>query len=73
MPGIITALTERANPFSILTKGTLILRDLDLLTRAARVTDVGVSVSVGFTDTELWPRWSPGRPHRNAVWTSYGP
>ena len=41
MPGIITALTEAANPFSILTKGTLVLRDIDLLARAAEVTDVG--------------------------------
>ena len=31
MPGIIGALKDAANPFSILTKGTLILRDLDLL------------------------------------------
>ncbi|MGC9437870.1 Rv2578c family radical SAM protein [Streptomyces sp. WG5] len=62
MPGIITALTERANPFSILTKGTLVLRDLDLLTRAARVTDVGISVSVGFTDPELWRTVEPGTP-----------
>ncbi|GHI99407.1 hypothetical protein TPA0906_12730 [Streptomyces olivaceus] len=62
MPGIVEALTERANPFSILTKGTLILRDLDLLTRAARVTDVGISVSVGFTDTELWRTVEPGTP-----------
>ncbi|MGW7254361.1 Rv2578c family radical SAM protein [Streptomyces sp. NPDC054834] len=62
MPGIISALTERANPFSILTKGTLILRDLDLLTRAARVTDVGISVSVGFTDQDLWRTVEPGTP-----------
>lgn len=62
MPGIIEALTERANPFSILTKGTLILRDLDLLTRAARVTEVGISVSVGFTDAELWRTVEPGTP-----------
>src|SRR2546428_3150726 len=31
MPAIIRALTEHRNPFSILTKGTLILRDLLLL------------------------------------------
>ncbi|WKX73237.1 Rv2578c family radical SAM protein [Streptomyces sp. XD-27] len=62
MPGILTALTERANPFSILTKGTLILRDLELLRRAAAVTDVGVSVSVGFTDAELWRTVEPGTP-----------
>ncbi|MER5526315.1 Rv2578c family radical SAM protein [Streptomyces sp. NPDC002677] len=62
MPGIISALTEHANPFSILTKGTLILRDLDLLRRAADVTDVGISVSVGFVDAELWRTVEPGTP-----------
>ncbi|MEW1778788.1 Rv2578c family radical SAM protein [Streptomyces sp. NPDC086777] len=62
MPGIISALTEHANPFSILTKGTLILRDLELLRRAADVTDVGISVSVGFVDPELWRTVEPGTP-----------
>ncbi|MEU8647501.1 Rv2578c family radical SAM protein [Streptomyces sp. NPDC048674] len=62
MPGIIAALRDHANPFSILTKGTLILRDLDLLRQAAEVTDVGISVSVGFTDAELWRTVEPGTP-----------
>jgi DNA repair photolyase len=62
MPGILTALRDYANPFSILTKGTLILRDLDLLRSAAAVTDVGISVSVGFTDEELWRTVEPGTP-----------
>ncbi|MDQ0993927.1 Rv2578c family radical SAM protein [Streptomyces sp. V3I7] len=62
MPGIISALTDHANPFSILTKGTLILRDLDLLKRAAEVTDVAVSMSVGFTDPDLWRTVEPGTP-----------
>lgn len=62
MPGIIEALGERANPFSILTKGTLILRDLPLLRRAAAVADVGISVSVGFTDAGLWRTVEPGTP-----------
>ncbi|WEH36736.1 Rv2578c family radical SAM protein [Streptomyces sp. AM 4-1-1] len=62
MPGIISALRDRANPFSILTKGTLILRDLDLLRQAADVTEVGVSVSVGFVDSELWRTVEPGTP-----------
>ncbi|MEV6614364.1 Rv2578c family radical SAM protein [Streptomyces sp. NPDC051051] len=62
MPGILTALRDRASPFSILTKGTLILRDLDLLKQSAEVTDVGISVSVGFTDTELWRTVEPGTP-----------
>ncbi|MCP8707541.1 Rv2578c family radical SAM protein [Streptomyces sp. AC04842] len=62
MPGIIEALRDHANPFSILTKGTLVLRDLPLLRQAADVTDVGVSVSVGFTDEELWRTVEPGTP-----------
>lgn len=62
MPGIITALRDRANPFSILTKGTLILRDLELLRQSAEVTEVGVSVSVGFVDDELWRTVEPGTP-----------
>jgi len=62
MPGILAALRDRANPFSILTKGTLILRDLDLLGEAADVTDVGLAVSVGCTDTGLWRELEPGTP-----------
>ena len=62
MPGIIGALRDAANPFSILTKGTLILRDLDLLAEAAEVTDVGLNVSVGFVDKELSRSVEPGTP-----------
>lgn len=62
MPGILTALRDHANPFSILTEGTLILRDLELLRQAAEVTEVGVSVSVGFVDPELWRTVEPGTP-----------
>lgn len=62
MPGIIAALRDHANPFSILTKGTLILRDLPLLQQAAAVTDMGISVSVGFLDHELWRTVEPGTP-----------
>ena len=62
MPGIISALRDRANPFSILTKGTLILRDLELLRQAADVTEVGVAVSVGFVDRALWRSVEPGTP-----------
>jgi DNA repair photolyase len=62
MPGIIGALKDAANPFSILTKGTLILRDMELLAAAAEVTDVGLNVSVGFVDKELWRSVEPGTP-----------
>jgi DNA repair photolyase len=62
MPGIIGALRDAANPFSILTKGTLILRDIDLLAEAAEVTEVGLNVSVGFVDEELSRCVEPGTP-----------
>jgi DNA repair photolyase len=62
MPGIIRALTAAANPFSILTKGTLVLRDIDLLSAAAEVTDVGLNVSVGFIDKELSRLIESGTP-----------
>jgi DNA repair photolyase len=62
MPGIIGALKDAANPFSILTKGTLILRDIDLLAEAAEVTDVGLNVSAGFVDKDLWRSVEPGTP-----------
>jgi DNA repair photolyase len=62
MPGIISALRDAANPFSILTKGTLILRDLELLAESAEVTDVGLNVSVGFIDKEISRSVEPGTP-----------
>jgi DNA repair photolyase len=62
MPGIIGALRDAANPFSILTKGTLILRDIELLAEAAEVTEVGLNVSAGFVDKELWRSIEPGTP-----------
>ncbi|MEU6788946.1 Rv2578c family radical SAM protein [Nonomuraea angiospora] len=63
MRGILAALRDARNPFSILTKGTLILRDLDLLTEAADVADVSTSVSVGFVDPEAWRAVEPGTPN----------
>jgi DNA repair photolyase len=62
MPQIISALRDHANPFSILTKGTLILRDLPLLRDAAQVTEVSVSFSVGSVDERLWRAVESGTP-----------
>jgi DNA repair photolyase len=62
MPGILAALRDAANPFSVLTKGTLILRDLELLEQAAEVTEVALNVSVGSVDKDLWRCIEPGTP-----------
>jgi hypothetical protein len=54
MRGILETLRDFANPFSILTKGSLILRDIDLLQECAEVADVGTNLLVGFVDRDLW-------------------
>ncbi len=63
MPGIIEALIDYRNPFSILTKGTLILRDLELLREASKITDVAAAFSIGTLDEDAWRRSEPGTPH----------
>jgi len=63
MPRIVGALTAARNPFSILTKGTLILRDLELLQQAAAVAPVSAAFSIGTLDEDAWRRTEPGTPH----------
>jgi hypothetical protein len=57
--GVARTLAEARNPFSILTRSTLILPDLDLLADAARHTDVGVNLSIGTLDEEVWKLTKP--------------
>ena len=61
--GIVEVLGERSNPFSILTKSSLVLRDLDLLADIAIRTDVAVDLSIGTLDEEVWMLSEPGTPH----------
>ena len=63
MPKIIEALTAFRNPFSILTKGTLILRDLELLEEAVATTEVSTALSIGTLDEQVWAKSEPGTPH----------
>ncbi len=62
MPGIIGALADSGTPFSILTKGTLLRRDLPLIAAAAARVDVSVAVSLAIGDTELHRLVEPGTP-----------
>jgi DNA repair photolyase len=62
MRGILEGMRDFANPFSILTKGTLILRDIDLLQQCAEVADVGTNFSVGCVDKGYWRAIEPGTP-----------
>ncbi|BCO36609.1 radical SAM protein [Mycobacterium heckeshornense] len=62
MPGIIGALAESGTPLSILTKGTLLRRDLPLIARAAAQVPVGVAVSLAVIDPALHRDVEPGTP-----------
>ncbi|MBF6332096.1 Rv2578c family radical SAM protein [Nocardia transvalensis] len=66
MPGIIRALTDSGTPFSILTKGTLLRRDLPLLTQASGVVPVSLAVSIAILDQDLHRSLEPGTPSPRA-------
>jgi DNA repair photolyase len=61
--GIIEALGEAGNPFSILTRSPLVTRDLDVLVAAARRAPVGVSLSIPTLDQRVWRSSEPGAPN----------
>jgi DNA repair photolyase len=56
----LEALAEAANPFSIITRGPLIVRDVDVLVEASRRAGVSVTFSVPTIDREVWRRTEPG-------------
>jgi DNA repair photolyase len=55
----LEALADAATPFSIITRGPLIVRDIDVLVRAAKRTQVSVMFSVPTLDHEVWRRTEP--------------
>ena len=62
MPGVVSALAGSGTPFSILTKGTLLRRDLPLLSAAARDVPIGLGVSMAVWDDDLHASLEPGVP-----------
>ena len=58
----LEALRDFANPFSLITRSPMIVRDLDVLVEAARRAEVGVVFSVPTLDKEVWRRTEPGTP-----------
>jgi len=66
MPGVIDAFVAADTPFSVLTKGTLLARDLPLLVAAAEQVRVGLGVSVAMLDRRLSASAEPGAPSPQA-------
>ena len=66
MPGVIAALADSGTPFSILTKGTLLRRDLPLLAEAAQHVPVDLAMSIAIMDDDLQQSIEPGTPTATA-------
>ncbi len=60
MPGIISALAASGTPFSILTKGSLLRRDLPLLQEASERVPIDVAMSIAVYDDQLQQSVEPG-------------
>ena len=66
MPGIIAALAASGTPFSILTKGTLLRRDIPLLHAAAARVPVELAMTIDIADPDLRESIEPGAPTTEA-------
>jgi DNA repair photolyase len=62
----LEVLRDAANPFSIITRGPMIVRDVDILCEAARRADVSVTFSIPTLDVDIWRQTEPGTapPHQ---------
>jgi DNA repair photolyase len=56
----LEVLGDEANPVQIITRGPMIVRDIDVLVRAASRAAVHVTFSVPTLDHEIWRRTEPG-------------
>ena len=67
----LEAFAAASNPFSIITRGPLIVRDVDVLTEASRRAEVSVTFSVPTLDEEVWrttePSTAPPRQRLRAL------
>ena len=61
--GCIEAFAEAANPFSLITRGPMIVRDLDVLAEAARRAKVSITFSIPTLDDEVWRKTEPSTAH----------
>ena len=58
--GCLEAFAAARNPFSLITRGPLIVRDIDVLQDAARRAEVDVTFSIPTLDPVIWRRTEPG-------------
>src|SRR3954471_2643283 len=58
----LEVLRDARNPLHIITRGPMIVRDVDVLVEAAKRAEVSVTFSVPTLDREIWARTEPGAP-----------
>ncbi len=58
--GCLQALADARTPIDLITRGPLVVRDVDVLTEASRRAEVGVSISIATLDQDLAGRLEPG-------------
>jgi DNA repair photolyase len=58
--GCLEAFAAARTPFSIITRGPMIVRDVDVLQHAAGRAEVGVNFSVPTLDLDVWRKTEPG-------------
>jgi DNA repair photolyase len=61
--GCLEAFCDASNPFSIITRGPMIVRDLDVLVEASQRASVSVTFSIPTLDVEVWKRTEPSTAH----------
>jgi DNA repair photolyase len=58
--GCLEALASVNNPFGLITRGPMIVRDIDVLQEASRRAKVGINVSIPTLDPDVWRKTEPG-------------
>jgi DNA repair photolyase len=59
----LEVLRDASNPLSIITRGPMIVRDLEILAEAARRAEVSIMFSIPTLDEEVWRRTEPSTAH----------
>jgi DNA repair photolyase len=58
--GCLEVLSAARNPFSLITRGPMIIRDIDVLQEASSRAEVSISVSIPTVDMDVWRKTEPG-------------
>ena len=59
----LLALRDFSNPTAMITRGPMIVRDIDVLSELARRADVHITFSIPTVDDDVWRKTEPGTAH----------